>query len=238
MSQQHKITAQLRSMILNGEFAPGDRIAEIPLAKELGVSRTPIRHALGILEQEGLVSSEPNRGFRVESFSVGDIIDAINLRGTLEGMAARLVAEHGLTRRVSAKLSDCIEAGEQIVVKQSFGQDDLVDYAEMNARFHSTISAAAENRALDSALKLNNKLPFVAPGVIALRDPKAAQLIYSVGHAQHQAIFDALQNGEGARVEALMREHALLSRRALDLFKQEHESDGQETVPGLALVRA
>ena len=139
MSRQNRITAQLRNMILNGEFAAGDHIAEIPLAKELGVSRTPIRHALGILEQEGLVSRAPNCGFRVESFSVEDIIDAINLRGTLEGMAARLVAERGLTPRITASLSDCIEAGDRIVVKRSFGQDDLLDYAEMNARFHNII---------------------------------------------------------------------------------------------------
>ena len=134
-------------------------------------------------------------------------------------MAARLVAEYGLTRRTSIELNRCIETGEQIVAKRKFGPDDSADYAEMNVCFPNTIIDAAGNRALESALKLNNKKPFVAPGIIAIRDPKSAQLIYTLGHAQHQAIFEALGSGEGTRVEALMREHALLSEKALNLFK-------------------
>jgi len=116
-NQQTRTTARLREMVLNGAFAPGERITESALATALGVSRTPVRVALSVLEREGLVSSEPNRGFRVEAYSIGDISDAIDVRGTLEGMAARLVAEGGLDEeiiRTLAPMTDFFGFGTEI----------------------------------------------------------------------------------------------------------------------------
>ena len=114
INQQTRVTVQLREMILNGEFKPGERITETSLAKALGASRTPVRYALSILEQEGLVTSVPNRGYRVERFSMRDISNAIDLRGTLEGMAARIVAEHGIDAGVSQELQQCLDNGSRL----------------------------------------------------------------------------------------------------------------------------
>ena len=94
-SQAVKAQLRLREMILAGELPSGARIAELAIVEKLGVSRTPIRAALVRLEQEGLLQALPNGGFAVRTFSERDVSDAIEMRGTVEGLAARLAAERG-----------------------------------------------------------------------------------------------------------------------------------------------
>jgi DNA-binding GntR family transcriptional regulator len=90
---------RIREMILRGELAPGQRVAEAPLADLLGVSRTPVRQALPLLAQEGLLSEHETRGYVVRAFTAEDIVDAIDLRGALEGLAIRKVTESGALPR-------------------------------------------------------------------------------------------------------------------------------------------
>ena len=92
-SQAVKAQLRLREMILAGELPGGSRIAELAIVEKLGVSRTPIRAALMRLEQEGLLETLPNGGFAVRTFSEREVADAIELRGTVEGLAARLAAQ-------------------------------------------------------------------------------------------------------------------------------------------------
>ena len=92
-SAQVRALLQLRELILSGELAGGSRIAELAIVERLGVSRTPVRAALLRLEQEGLLQALPNGGYSVQSFTERDIADGIELRGTLEGLLARLAAE-------------------------------------------------------------------------------------------------------------------------------------------------
>src|SRR5258705_12815118 len=91
-SQTARTQLQLRELIGGGELRPGQRIAELALVERLGASRTPIRMALVRLQEEGLLDALPNGGFVVKDFSEADIRDAIEVRGTLEGLAARIVA--------------------------------------------------------------------------------------------------------------------------------------------------
>ncbi|KAA9171131.1 GntR family transcriptional regulator, partial [Delftia sp. BR1] len=87
-SQVIKAQLQLREMILAGELPAGERIAELTVVQRLGISRTPVRAALMRLEQEGLLEAMAGgRGYRVRLFSEADVADAIELRGTLEGLA-------------------------------------------------------------------------------------------------------------------------------------------------------
>ncbi len=232
ITQQTRVTVQLREMILNGEFAPGERIAETSLAKRLGASRTPIRYALGVLEQEGLVSGIPNRGYRVESFSLKDISDAIDLRGVLEGMAARLLAERGLPEAVAKELHECLDFGDRILEKRKIDDSDLVDYTNMNARFHEALLKAANSRPLENALKLNDKVPFAGASALAMSNPEIIRQVVHQGHDQHHVILEAIENGEGMRAEALMREHALTTKKALDLLDLKNGTRPN----GLALV--
>src|SRR5579871_6967635 len=92
-SQTGRTLLNLREMLLRGDFQPGERISELPLVARLGVSRTPIRLALDRLAHEGLLEVCPSGGFVVREFTVEDIWDAIEMRGVLEGTAARLAAE-------------------------------------------------------------------------------------------------------------------------------------------------
>ena len=94
-SQALKAQLRLRELVLAGELPPGERIAELAIVEKLGMSRTPIRSALMRLEQEGLLEALPGGGYAVRSFSERDVADAIELRGTIEGLAARLAAERG-----------------------------------------------------------------------------------------------------------------------------------------------
>jgi GntR family transcriptional regulator of vanillate catabolism len=115
-SQSVKAQLRLREMILAGELPGGARIAELTLVEKLGVSRTPIRAALMRLEQEGLLEALPNGGYAVRTFSERDVSDAIELRGTVEGLLARIAAERGARRwcwarpaNVCARSMSCFE---------------------------------------------------------------------------------------------------------------------------------
>ncbi|MGZ4250832.1 MAG: GntR family transcriptional regulator, partial [Solirubrobacteraceae bacterium] len=98
-SQMMRALLRLRELILSGEFEPGERMSELPLVERLGVSRTPLRLALATLEHEGLLRSLSGGGYAVRAFTQADMRDAVELRGVLEGTAARFAAERGATRR-------------------------------------------------------------------------------------------------------------------------------------------
>ncbi len=232
-SQQQRIVLKLREMILNGELAPGTRVAEIPVAERLGVSRTPVRYALGVLAGEGLIVATDNgRGFLVRGFSLKDIIDAIELRGTLEGMAARLVAEDGWTETLARDLARCLEEGEAVIAPGRLLAESGGRWAAINERFHRLIVHACGSQPLINAVTLNDKLPFASAKAFlgVTRDEAIRRRQYEIllmAQRQHQAIVDALSQGRGARAEALMREHAHAAIDNILLFRGE--------IPGLAL---
>jgi len=145
--------------------------------------------------------------------------NAIDVRGVLEGLAARMVAESGVSAALAASLNACLREGDEIFNAGALKHGDDVRYAAMNGRFHALIVDAAQNAAVSAALSLNDKIPFVAPSTIAFdesaRDRQFAMLTYA--HRQHHAIVNALVNGEGARVDALMKEHTHISKESLNL---------------------
>jgi GntR family transcriptional regulator, vanillate catabolism transcriptional regulator len=93
----------LRKRILGGELAGGTRLYEVALAEELGISRTPVRAALSVLAEESLLDRGAGGGFVVRSFAVRDVVDTIELRGVLEGTAARMAAERGVPDSLMAR---------------------------------------------------------------------------------------------------------------------------------------
>src|ERR671922_1019181 len=109
-----KALLAIRELILEGVLAPGKRISELSVAERTGISRTPIRAALQRLEEEGLVETIPSGGFAVKSFSQQDVFDAIEIRGTLEGLAARLAAERGSAARLGP-LRACLQELDGLV---------------------------------------------------------------------------------------------------------------------------
>ena len=108
-SQAVKAQQRLREWILAGELPSGARIAELALVERLGMSRTPIRAALMHLSQEGLLEPLPGGGYAVRTFSEREVADAIELRGTLEGLAARLAAERGVRAALIKQARLCLD---------------------------------------------------------------------------------------------------------------------------------
>ncbi|RZI96782.1 MAG: GntR family transcriptional regulator, partial [Haliea sp.] len=161
---------ELRQRILSRDILPGERMVELDLSAQLAVSRTPIRIALGELEKEGLLERLPTRGFRVRQFTVDDIADAVDVRGVLEGMAARQAAERGVKPQVLAVLQTCVDEGREILRNAALAGHviDASAWIHMNARFHQAVVDAAANSTLDSALAHVSKTPMAGAGALSL----------------------------------------------------------------------
>ena len=163
-SQTVKAKLGLRELVLEGAFAPGERVPEIELAKRLGVSRTPLRLALSTLAHEGLLEPLAGGGFVVRSFTRADVFDGIELRGVLEGTAARLAAER---LESPDELDPLVEAVEQLDdVIEDVTPESLVLYVELNDAFHGTLVGLAKSPTLARAITANAALPFAAPGAL------------------------------------------------------------------------
>lgn len=236
-TQQTRALVRIREMILQGKLTAGQRVAEAPLAERLGMSRTPIRQALPVLAQEGLLVEHGTRGYVVKEISTADIIDAIDLRGVVEGLAARRVAERGASRALCDALRQCLADGDQILSKGHIEESDEALYADMNARFHDLIVREARSPMIEQTLERNARIPFVGPQALAFDktslDRMYAMLLYA--HHQHHFIVAAIEHGEGARVESLMREHANPVKDSLNL--PGIKVSQRQSNPGLAVVR-
>jgi GntR family transcriptional regulator of vanillate catabolism len=215
-----KVLVALRRMISTGELPAGERLVEVPVAARLGVSRMPVRMAFRELVQEGLLVRAGVRGFTVRAVSASEIAGAVEVRGVLEGLAARLLTERGASKTTLRELADCLAAGDAILEKGCFAEADAPAYLEMNVRFHTTIVGAAENPAIRDALARNDHLPFASVKALAIdRNNLAAEYRrLNYAHMQHHAIVEAITARQAARAEALMREHAnaVLRYTALD----------------------
>lgn len=234
-SLTNKLSIQIRQMIVSGEFSPGDRVAEIPLAEKLGVSRTPTRAALSLLEQDGLLMLSPTGGYIVRAFTLDDIRAAIDVRGALEGLAAETLSQQGVSRTTLRELQDCLDQGDAVVDTGALRAEHFETYVEMNTRFHAIIIAAANNKALERALEINDSVPF-SPARMVVFNNQHTPATYRrlvISHGQHHAIVDAIKNGEGARANALMREHANWAKQALTIVLEK-----RNRIPGAHLVAA
>jgi GntR family transcriptional regulator of vanillate catabolism len=109
-------------MLLSGDFRPGERISELSLVARLGASRTPVRLAMDRLAQEGLLELSPGGGFSARAFTIAEIYDAIDLRGALEGTAARWAAERLTSPKELDKLRRCCRQMEDLPIHE-YGSD-------------------------------------------------------------------------------------------------------------------
>lgn len=227
------VVATLRKLIMDGRYAAGERLAEIPVAEALGVSRTPVRLAFRTLEQEGLLEKAGKRGFTVREFSEADVLCAIEVRGVLEGLAARRLAESGLPPAVRAELQRCVDDGEALLAKGHLTEDDLAPWSRINDRFHRTLVEAGGSRVIADAIARNNHLPFASADSIIIDKAALDREFEKLRMAQlhHRLVVDALEQRESARVEMLMREHAHIGVRYGRLL-------GLDVAPAVARVAA
>jgi DNA-binding GntR family transcriptional regulator len=129
----------LREAIINGDLKPRERLMEIQLAEELGVSRTPIREALRKLELEGFIVMVPRKGAYVSDISLKDITEVFEIRAALEGLSAALAAE-----RIT---EEEIETMEKLLAEKydAIKQNDMKRLIEVDTRFHDGIYNASRN---------------------------------------------------------------------------------------------
>lgn len=216
---QH-VLITLRKMIASGELPAGERLAEIPTAESLGVSRMPVRIAFRTLEQEGLLSKAGARGYVVRAVSPDEIAGAVEIRGVLEGLAARQAAERGLSPEIRAALQQCLDDGDTLFVKGYVTEEDLEIYHEINLRFHRLVLEASGNPAIAVTLARNENLPFASVSALAvnLDDLTREFRRFNFAHMQHHTVVDALVHGQGARAELIMREHANVTLRYREML--------------------
>jgi GntR family transcriptional regulator of vanillate catabolism len=216
-SQAVKVQLRLREMILAGELKAGSRITELAMVEKLKVSRTPIRAALIRLEQEGLLQQMPSGGFSIRQFSEAEVADAIELRGTIEGLAARLAAEHGVAAEDLAQAHQCLDEIDQVLSQSVLNEDAFSSYVRLNAQFHALLARLSGSSVLQRELERVGGLPFASPsGFVGVQANTAkARDMLIVGQDQHRQILEAIANRESARAESVTREHSRLAKRNL-----------------------
>jgi GntR family transcriptional regulator, vanillate catabolism transcriptional regulator len=233
-TQMTRALLSLREQILAGEFKPGERMSELRLVERLGVSRTPLRLALATLEHEGLLRVLPAGGYVVREFTRADIRDAIELRGVLEGTAARFAAERGAPRRDLRALRTINDSIAPLVHRADY--ESFERYVDLNEAFHARLLKMAGSPLLERTLEAVASLPFASPSALVLQHaqlPESREILI-IAHRQHRWLVEAIERREGARADSVAREHARLSLTNLEIVLSHRGL--LEEVPGASLV--
>ena len=202
-----RVYATLRKGILDGTYPQGTRLGEVDLADSLGVSRTPIREALRRLGSEGLLSTLPNKGARVRTWTASELGDISDLRALLEGHAAGRAATRASDADI-AFMNDLVTRMEAATEEGITPDIDLI--TELNQAFHRAIVTVAGNSQLPELMNSLIHVPIVSH-TYRLYSP--ARMRQSM--RQHRELLDAIEAGDPAWAEAVMRVHILSSRPLL-----------------------
>jgi DNA-binding GntR family transcriptional regulator len=202
-----EVFERLRRLILEGEYGPNERLIEEQLADRLGVSRTPIRQALTMLEAEGLVEIAPNKGAMVCSFTIKDVWDIYDLRAVLEGHAARRAADR-IDDEGLARLRSLAEDMENVLPGRFSDHEEEIRWlVATNQEFHGTIVGASRNGRLEKLIRRTVEVPLMFKAFYWYGPHERA-----ISNHYHRQILGALEAGDGERAEIIMREHVYEGR--------------------------
>jgi DNA-binding GntR family transcriptional regulator len=223
LTLREQVLEHLREEILSNRLEPGAELNEVGLANSLGVSRGPIREALGRLAAEGLVTLTPRRGAIVTKLTKQEFIDSYQVREALESLATR-VAVPRLTDEDRAELHQMSDEMRRLAEA-----DDVNAFFEVNRRFHNKLVASSGNRRL---LAMYQQLM----GQMGRLLRKSADLRGGLGEsaAAHEAILEAVDASDAERAAQLMAEHIEVPQRVLDspeaqdLFEEADASEIEE----------
>jgi DNA-binding GntR family transcriptional regulator len=206
-SGSSRVFERLRRLILEGEYGPNERLVEEQLAERLGVSRTPVRQALTMLESEGLVEMAPNRGAVVCSFGVDEVWDIYDLRAVLEGHAARRAATRIEVGELG-RLVDLAAEMEGLCEREFAGREEEVRLlVSLNNEFHGTIVTASRNGRLRRLVRRTVEVPLVFKAFFWY-GPRERM----ISNHYHRQILTALEAADADRAEIIMREHVYEGR--------------------------
>ena len=202
-TRSESVLETLRSAILAGQFEPGERLHEVKLTALLKASRTPVRAALQKLASEGLLDYTPNRGYTLRQFPISEVVNAYEVRAVLEGLAARLCAERGLSERERATIETALRDGDALLQHGHLLDEHRGEYSRINASIHETLHAAAGSRLLSDMVYLCQQVPVSSPrNVVAFEERDVRRR-----HDDHHRIVEAIISRDPWRAEMLMRDH-------------------------------
>lgn len=207
----------LKDGILCGRYAPGQRLIEADLTRDLGVSRGPLREAFRRLSAEGLVESVPNKGAIVRRLSARQTQDLFDIRTALEGLAARLAAQKVADPQVRADFERAIAP---IWIEEP--RDVAVTYLDENRIFHQAVADASGNEQLSSLVR-QLQLPLIMFQLSGALTSETLRL----SNQEHRAVARAILEGEGERAAALMQAHLDRARRFADNLPRGVFRDGE-----------
>lgn len=200
-----KVYRELKSMIVDRKLKPGDKILQEKIAREFGVSRTPLMCALKKLEQEKLVQAVPRRGFYVRRFTREEVLEAFELREILEGLAARRAA-HIISPVQADRLRGFFRDADL-----SDSTQGIKRYAEEDRRFHQFLIELGGFDLLNDILENYNIITVsyridVMEGLV--RHPRETL-------PEHEALIEAIASGKPEQAEKIARQHFNRSRQQL-----------------------
>ncbi|MEO1718946.1 MAG: GntR family transcriptional regulator [Pseudomonadota bacterium] len=193
---QNAVTDQVRSLILDGELKPGERVSEKALCDRLSVSRTPVREALKTLMTEGLIELIPNRGARVTALSLDDLAHVFPVMGALEALAGELAAE----RMGDADIA-IVEAFHDDMVRH-YEARDMKAYFSANQRIHEAFVIGAANPVLTEQYAQLSARMRLARYRANMSDTRWAQAV-----DEHEQMIDALKRGRAKTLGRILRSH-------------------------------
>jgi GntR family transcriptional regulator of vanillate catabolism len=201
----------LRRLITDGTLQPGVRIPENAVARSLGLSRTPMRTALKVLEAEGWVVRNAAGGYFVRVFTLRDVIDAIRLRGAIETLAARLAAERGCRPSDMAELKRVLASMDEIRETSMQDPQAFETFKLLTIEFHDRILELADSSLVANALERAMALPFANIGGVPF-DIAASQMhdSFRSAHELHAALVSAIETGDADAAAAAIASHTTL----------------------------
>ena len=226
-----ELAAQIRHDIIIGAYDEKERLSEARLCEAHSVSRTPVRLALRMLEHEGLIRRSEGRGYFVNAPKVHDVLQAVAVRGHLESLAARLMAQSVGRDNMLPALAAAIDEIDRLVTAGNMDDASLRKMQKQNATFHKTILDGCGNDFVGFTCSRISHLPMLEVGsmvfdreVLSTTEGIERSLFrLKLGNSQHKVIFEAIQSGDGVRAEGVMREHSNTMVEYIKVFEKRNE---------------
>lgn len=212
-SLRSRVFQSIRENILNGVYRENEELRENTIAKELGVSRTPVREALRQLELEGLVKIVPNKGACVTGITQKDVKDIYMIRSLLEGLCARWATEH-ITEEKIDELEEIILLSEFHLNKRKEEQPQQV--TELDGKFHEILYSASNSRILKHVLSDFHKYVSMARKASVTNPERAEKSI-----EEHKNILQAMKDRDADRAENLANEHMMNVMKNLNMREEQ-----------------
>ncbi|MEM7440635.1 MAG: GntR family transcriptional regulator [Pseudomonadota bacterium] len=225
-----ELAAKIRKDIFYGTYRENERLSEAQLCETHNVSRTPVRLALRMLEREGVIRKGEGRGYFVQSPSVTDILQAVQVRGHLESLAARLMAQSLGRGNILPSLEAAIDEIEHMIEAGNYDEAWRRQLQKQNATFHKNILDNCGNDFVGFTCNRISHLPMLEVGSMVFdrqilsTDEGIERSLFRLrlGNSQHKVIYEAIKKGDAVRAEGMMREHSNTMVEYIEVFEKQN----------------